>query len=459
MLKVRTELAKYRVPAAVVLALLGLLQALVVPSSAQENPPLVGMGDSIGEAVQSADANFHTQPTSYLNWVAKKVGVPFGLPLIRSGPFGFVGDTTNRSRLFTEPTANLAVSGADVSSLLRDRADATTTSEIDSETDLVLFPRLGSQMEIAEEVRPQIVVCWIGNNDVLSAVLDFDQLDASPMTAVDEFRSDFQEIANRLQALGSRVVFANVPEVTSVAYLIDREDLLRFAGSDFGLPVGHFTALPTLLLLKLGLLDGSILQDPSWVLDPAEVAAINARASDFNQIIAAEASRIGVPVLNVSELFKALVANPPVVGGVTLTRRFNGGIFTLDGVHPANFMHALLADQVLALMNRRYNTSFPRLSSEDFFSTFSNDPFIDKDGDGRVPGRPFTALLETLGVFLGVSGDGNDASPAPPLRAGDPRVARRFLEQYRSLRHSRGPGELTYEEVVDAFKFIWSSRR
>jgi hypothetical protein len=102
---------------------------------------MLAIGDSIGEGVQSADANLRTQPFNYLNFLARQMRVPFGLPLIKSGPLGLVGDTTNRSRLLPFlPASNLAVSGADVNSLLNDRADASTEDEIDSETDLALFP-------------------------------------------------------------------------------------------------------------------------------------------------------------------------------------------------------------------------------------------------------------------------------------------------------------------------------
>ena len=51
---------------------------------------VVGMGDSVGQGVQSGDASAQTQLASYINWVAMKLGVPFPMPLIRSGPFGVV---------------------------------------------------------------------------------------------------------------------------------------------------------------------------------------------------------------------------------------------------------------------------------------------------------------------------------------------------------------------------------
>jgi hypothetical protein len=58
-----------------------------------------GMGDSIAEGVQTADANEWTQPFSFLNLIAWRMGAPFPLPLIRTGPFAVVGDNAQRLRI------------------------------------------------------------------------------------------------------------------------------------------------------------------------------------------------------------------------------------------------------------------------------------------------------------------------------------------------------------------------
>lgn len=418
------------------------LLGLVVPSVswAQPRPVVVGMGDSIGEGVQSADASQFTQPASYLNWVAFKMGTPFGLPLIESGPFGTVGDTSGRRRLFPGfGSANLSVSGADVGSILRDRADALSEAQIDSETDLVLFPRVGSQIEIAEAIHPPLVICWIGNNDVLSAVTHFDQLDASQMTPVEDFRRDFTELVARLEALDSGLVFANIPDVTSIAFLQDRNDLIKLLGTDHGLPAGDFTSLPTVFLIQLGLQNPSVLQDPDYVLDAGEVARIEERIRTFNQIIAEEASKTPAPVVDVNALFRHFVASPPVILGIPLTHKILGGFFSLDGVHPSNIGHMVLSDQFLAVINAFYGTSFPRIAPDEFMRTFITDPFLDKDRDGSSLGRPFTSLLETIAFVAGFTGDADDFNPslsgAAPLRV-----------------------ELDREAVLGAFRRIWGPR-
>jgi hypothetical protein len=363
--------------------------AVLCYSSAQaQGPALVGMGDSIGEGVQSADASLKTQPFSYLNFLARQTGIRFPLPLIRSGPLGAVGETILRSRLWPDiPTLNLSVSGADVNSLLNERADALGEDEIDSETDLVLFPRVGSQMEIAESIGARFIVCWIGNNDVLSAAISFDQLDASQMTPIEEFKADFTELAERLDALGKNVVFANIPDVTKIGFLVDRQDLIRFLGSDFGLAEGDFTSIVVMLLIRLGLDNGSLLMDPDFVLDAGEVALIQERIEIFNATIENAASAINAPVVDINVMFDDMDENPPIFFGIPITPRFLGGFFSLDAVHPSNIGNALAANAFIQTINSHFPTNIPLISDRDLERIFLRDPFQDKDGDGRVRGR------------------------------------------------------------------------
>jgi hypothetical protein len=410
----------------------GLCLGVLFAGQAQaQDPKLLGMGDSLGEAVQSADASYRTQPFSYLKFMARQMGADFPLPLIRSGPFGVIGDTTLRYRLRSGVRArNLSVSGADVSSMLREQADARWVGEIDSETDLVLFPRLGSPMEIAESIGAPLVVCWIGNNDVLSTVLSFDALDASQMTPVEEFEPDFQEIVQRLGAFAEVVVFGNIPDVTKIGFLMDRQDLIRFLGSDFGLAEGDFTTIVAMLLIRLGLDDGSLVQDPDFVLDAAEVGLIRERTDIFNQIIADAAGQHGMAVVDIHAMFDELAENPPIFFGIPVTPRFLGGIFSLDAVHPSNIGHALVANAFIETLNSRFHADIPPISDWALRWIFLTDPFQDKDGDLRVRGRFGAGLMETLGPILGISGDTNDFVPQGYSTTTETSVGKRFMERF-----------------------------
>jgi hypothetical protein len=389
------------------------MTVLSVTASAQGSAPFVGLGDSIGEGVQSADANYATQPYSFIDLIALRMGVPFPLPLIISSPFATVSSTAQRYRY--DPAVqglNLSVSGADVGSLLRDRADAATTSEINSETDLVLFPRRGSQIEVAESLHPAVVACWIGNNDALGAVLASDHLDASQLTSVSQFQTDFTEIATRLSALGAKVAFGTIPDVTRIGYLLDNSDLIRFLGRDPHLAAGSWTTLPTLLALKLGTVTDAILADPNYVLSSAETGIITSRIAAFNNIIRTVANAHGMAVADTALFYDAIAANPPVIAGVPITTRYLGGLFSLDGVHPSNFGQALAAMIFIDALNARYGLQIAQLDGPILGALFVTDPFIDKDGDGKVTGRFGFGLLETIGPLVGISGDTNDPLPS-----------------------------------------------
>jgi hypothetical protein len=252
---------------------------------AQSKVPLAALGDSLGEGVQSADASFLTQPHGYLNLVAHQMAAAFPLPLISSSPIDIVGETATRARL--QPSlipANLAVSGATLDSLLNQAASLPVANE----TDLVLEPFTVTQIQAAGQLSPALTICWIGNNDVLSAVLPFDQLDASQLTSVAQFTADYAQLAASLKALGGRVVVGNIPDVLDIGYVVTPQELVALFGSDLGLPAGSVTTIPTVLLIKLGFLPPTILQNPSFVLDSTEIATIEQRIQTFNQIIASK---------------------------------------------------------------------------------------------------------------------------------------------------------------------------
>jgi hypothetical protein len=424
--------------------------------SAQQPPAIfVGLGDSIGEGVQSLDSSSLTQPNTYLNLVARQMGVSFPQPLIAGGPFTSIESVSGRSRIdLSVSPLDLAVSGADSTSIL----NALAGVPIDDETDLVEQPRTGSQIQIAEQLRAPFMICWIGNNDVLGAVIAFDHLDASQLTPVPVFTANFQQIVSRLTAWRAKVVFGTIPDVAQIGFLFGPDDLKRWLGSDFGLPQGSYTSLVAMLLIKLGINNGSILQNPDWVLDPTEVQTIRTRLNTFNQLIKQTASSAGMPVTDIHGLFQYLAQHPLTIGGVTITTRFNGGLFSLDGVHPSNFGHALAADAFIRTANSAFQMNIPPIPASTMLQIFQNDPFVDFNGDLRVHGRPFAGLEETLGPFLGISGDLHDspvAAKAVPQPGVDRTLGPRFMQAY-FLATGKDPNTpWTEQDAIQALRHVF----
>jgi hypothetical protein len=305
-----------------------------------------------------------------------------------------------------------------------------------------------------------VTVCWIGNNDVLSAVISFYELDASQMTPVDEFEADFYEIAQRLVKPGKKVIFANIPDVTNIAFLVDREDLIEFLGSDYGLEEGSFTSIVVMLLLELGLDHGSLIQNPNFVLDSTEVQIIQERLEVFNRIIQETAEDFGAPFVDIHALFNEIAEDPPLFFGIPLTPRFLGGLFSLDGVHPSNIAHAIIANAFIETMNSHFDGNIPPMSEEALEAIFLEDPFVDKDGDGVVTGRAWAGLLETLGPFLGISGDKNDSDPNDFPALDEAAPGERFLDRFLALRGKapKPASEWSRQEILEVFREIFALR-
>ncbi len=386
---------------------------LLFGGAAPAGPAIVGMGDSIGEGVQANDAAWQLQPWSYINWVSGLMGNQLVIPYLVTNEFGQTGSTLGRFRIFPNDVGtNVSVSGANLADLLNSRADAGSIIEINDELDLVMYPRQQSQMEYVESVAPDVILCWIGNNDVLASVTST-TLNASQMTSVAAFDQSYTELADRLLVLkngGAKIVLANIPNVTDIGIVLDRAGAEEITNFPVNLQPGQFTNLPVVVLM---LLDGndSEIANPDSVLDQAEIATIEARLAAFNTIIDREAARIGVPVVDTNAVFADIVANPPVFYGFPLTKRLFGGLFSNDLVHPNNLAHGLIANEFVRTLNSAYGMNLPELPQQILDFLFFTDPSIDKDGDGRVVGRAGIGLIETFLAFFGFTGDPDDFVP------------------------------------------------
>jgi hypothetical protein len=434
------------------LALATALAILAAPFAAgAATTPLVGIGDSLGEGVQSANAFAASQKNAYLNRVATQMDVPFAQPLMSSSVIGSVFYDTGRARLSpTTPPVDLAVSGATTDNVLTATASGGTPS---TEADLVLAPYVGqSQIEIVEQLQPQTVLAWVGNDDLISEVLTFDALGSQAgVTPLATFTTEYQALVTRLAATGARVVLANIPDLTQIGFLFDNDDLTKYTGIDYGLPSGTVTTLPTMLLLKLGVFDAGILADPNYVLTAAQLATIRAQVGEYNQVIAAAAAGAGFPLVDAYAAFDNLSTHPITIEGITITTHFNGGAFSLDGVHPSDTGYAVLANAFISAANGAYGLGIPPISNAGITAIFNADPFVDFGGNGVVRGRPFTGLLESLAPFLGLSG--GKGGPTATLGAAE------FMRRYHALRGDSPARAFSREDVIEAVRELTGARR
>jgi hypothetical protein len=190
-----------------------------------------------------------------------------------------------------------------------------------------------------------------------------------PPTSTLAFANAFGQMLGQLSSTGATIVVANVPDVTSVPFLVPAAGF--FAQCGFwpqGAAQGDYV-VPNLLNPAAGF---NICL--GYAVRPA---ALIQQARDsvkaFNAIIAADAKLVGATVVDVNALFAKMVEKGYVVNGRRLTNQFLGGLFSLDGVHPTNTGYAILANEWIKTMNRELHTGIAPVSIEQVAKT---DPLI-----------------------------------------------------------------------------------
>jgi hypothetical protein len=450
--------------------ILTLALMLAVSACAPGESPVVVVGDSLSETVQSADANVATQPNGYMSLIARQANFDFRLPLIGTSFLGVVGDTRYRFRINRDLRSwNLGVSGADALSALTEVA----LTAADGEIGLVLSPRFGqTQMEIAVGLLnsgTSYGVCWIGNNDVLGAVLAFDQLNMSGidtnMTDPRLFKRLFGAIVKKFKETTKPVFYANIPDVTQISFLVDNEDLKRFLHIEENLLAeGAYTTIVAMFMIRLGLADVDLLQEDNYVLNKDELAMIRRRVLRLNTIIQTSVAQHPLGILvDINSLFNRIHESGYPVDGesLILSTSFLGGLFSLDGVHPSNIGQAIVANAFIQAFNEEYQmAAIPHLSPRALKEIALNDPFVDLDGDGRVRGRPGFGLLETLAPLLGISGDTSEGLASAGLRAVDSASGKALVERYLELKGEEVRRAFSWrrQDSVQMFKDIFGVR-
>ncbi len=318
------------------------------------------------------------------------------------------------------PYNNLAIPGATV-------GDAVRTVSENPFYDLILRGQ-GTQLQQAALLGPTFATVWLGNNDILGAVLSGTPLFAINMTPPDNFESDLRTVLSTLDAAGADIVVANIPDVTAIPFVttlppfvldprtgqpiflvgpqapLGPDDRVLLTAAEF-IAAGCGLLIPDPVLCP----DGTL---PSFlVLDAVEILEVQHHLNVLNGIIASVAAEFGAPVVDIHALFDDIARHGLRIGGIEYTSEFlAGGLFSYDGVHPTALGYAVVANEFLRVINERFGGTIPLVDLTPFvFGTGAGN-------GGPVEGQVrFTAqALANLFGALGISPPGGVAAPTPP---------------------------------------------
>jgi lysophospholipase L1-like esterase len=225
---------------------------------------LVAVGDSITAGFANATLVEETQRLSYPALIARQMGIPFGQPYISEPGLPYLGFRFDRLKSELEmpyisfrsarridpsndQVHNFAVPNArlwEVLSLQEKPGNA-----LDALFHVILQGQ-GTQVEQARRRQPDLVLVWVGNNDVLHVIARppddkdgacIERLD-DRMTPLEDFRTAYRALIDRLTAPyenGPRkdrkpdVVAASIPDIGALPILVP-----------LGKPLGNARPLP-----------------------------------------------------------------------------------------------------------------------------------------------------------------------------------------------------------------------
>jgi lysophospholipase L1-like esterase len=304
---------------------------------------------------------------------------------------------------------NLAVPGEDIASVFEgirpeEIAQQLLTGSVEGR-DILKFLILGlplrdeavSQVSRARELRPTLLLVWIGNNDLLAMGTSTDPTRIDRPAA--EFGRLFRRLLDELAGTGADMAVANLPDVTGIALL------RRAAGEVTQCRRGDGALEPVAADDRISIaMDPARLPTPpcSEVLSAVERDQARANVAAFNAEIAAAVAEVsaargvGIALVDTFALFDRLATAGVDLGGdgvADVSAGYLGGVFSLDGVHPTRTANALIANAFIDAVNAQFGEAIPPI---DVARVAARDPHV--GSPYRPAGEPPFGLLEEVRV-------------------------------------------------------------
>jgi phospholipase/lecithinase/hemolysin len=399
---------------AALLAAFAMLPASVVAKAEPADlSRLVVVGDSLSAGHQNSCLLGSQQVKSFANLVAERAGVDLRLPLVGApgappclflvdpGPPPVVDQVSGDLGARFDPTLrtfNLSIPGARVGDALDpdpdDKFHINFGLPFEALHGLVLQGYDGpakSQVDLAVELEPTALLVWLGANDVLWAAVGGDP---AHLTREKSFRARYEDMMVRLAATGAAMVVANIPDATTIPFLTPAESVEAITG----VPIAFFGLAPGDYVTPLAwvFISAQLPLPDNVVVDATELAEIQAAIDTFNGIIAEQAALHGAVLVDMNAVLRFIKTYGLAVGGRRLTTDFLGGIFTLDGIHPTNTGHAVIANEFIRVLNDGFDAGIDPFSIGEIAQIVHDDPLVLPDLGHPPLAEPFTSL-EILG--------------------------------------------------------------
>ena len=102
----------------------------------------------------------------------------------------------------------------------------------------------------------------------------------------------------------------------------------------------------------------------SFILDDVEQGQVLTATTAFNTALTTAANQRNLAVFDANTFFRSVANSGVVTNGVSNTASFvSGNLFSLDGVHPTPRGYAVIANEMIKVINAKYGASVPGLDA------------------------------------------------------------------------------------------------
>ncbi len=412
-----------------------LVAAACAPASGQTKRSLdtttfIVMGEGLAAGMANYGLSEAVQQYSFPAQMAAQMNTGFQQPLIQPPGIGDVvgypaqevklqtypQGSVRRFYLPTDPTKdpvpapplfvmNLSVPGLTLRDSVSMRPVPPIAQRNAKQTTLNLilgFPQLildnvplWSQFEYAQAMAPTLALVELGYYEALDAAVNGDP---SRLPDPATFQATYSSVLAGLRGQQAEVIATTIPNPLDTAYFSTLAQAAALTPTSPFVLSQLFSIQPQDYVTRNGLfaigavfLRGELSPLPAGsVLSAAVAVDLTARINALNAQIVSAAKTNGAVLYDLNAFLHKIKTSGATVGNSTVDAGYLGGFYSLDAVYPAATGHALIANDILALINQTYQRSFPMV---DVSKIAAADPNYGAAKSGSVE-----HTLESLGI-------------------------------------------------------------
>ena len=372
----------------------------VVNSGRLNTSQTVAVGEGLAAGVGDFTLSSVSQSWSFPAQMARQMGASFSLPLIQPPGIGdFVGfaklsvrvsapmQSTVLENVPPNPVSNIAAPEFRLKDALtlrpiqplihRTNAKQTSANLIWGILSIAQGKSSApTQLEYARSLSPTFGIIELGYYEALEAAVG-ENPDLLPKQ--DEFVADYSRLLQGLKSSGSEILVLNIPDPFDTAYFSPVEVAAKIARVDPAFLISRYGIDADDLVTVNGLNEigfqifGKSLQSlpPDSTVSAGIAGKIRNRIQELNDALSKLAQENGVALYDLAALFRRIASSGYQVGSRMLTGEYLGGYYALNGYYPGRTGQAIIANEILELLNARYGSNFPPI---DLNAVLSSDP-------------------------------------------------------------------------------------